>query len=259
MKNKLQNFKFRLPKQFRVSSFQLLVERRQTENLKLKIERAIGNAFTLIELLTVIAIIAIIAALLMPVGALIARKAHIQAAQSERDQLETAIDRYHAAHGFYPPDNPNGALTNQLYYELLGTTTTDGSYFTNLDNSHTIQSSTVRAVFGVGGFMNCTKSSAGEDAPQARNFFPGLKPGQIATNGDDVAVIVTAVASDNPTYQPMPGFVSMSGSPANPWRYLYPGTNNPSSYDLWLQLIVGGKTNLICNWKSQPQINSPLP
>jgi prepilin-type N-terminal cleavage/methylation domain-containing protein len=231
-----------------------------TQNSKLKTQSF--SAFTLIELLAVIAIIAIIAALLMPVGGIIVRKSRIQHAQSERDQIETAIESYHSAYGFYPPDNPGNALTNQLYYELLGTTTSDGSDFTNLDNSHTIQSSTISTVFGVGGFMNCTKSGAGEDASQARNFFPGLKPGQIATNvinNDVVAVIVTAVNSDNPTYQPMPGFVSMAGSPANPWRYLCPGTNNPTSYDLWLQLVVGDKTNLICNWKSQPQINSPLP
>ena len=46
----------------------------------------------------------------------------------------------------------------------------------------------------------------------------------------------------------------------NPWRYnsLNP-TNNPGSYDLWIQLRIGGKTNLICNWTKQVQINSPLP
>ena len=45
----------------------------------------------------------------------------------------------------------------------------------------------------------------------------------------------------------------------NPWRYAYPGTSNPDSYDLWMQLSIGGKTYLLCNWSKQVQINSPLP
>ena len=42
----------------------------------------------------------------------------------------------------------------------------------------------------------------------------------------------------------------------NPWRYAYPGTNNPGSYDLWVQLDIAGNTNLICNWTKQVQINN---
>ena len=45
----------------------------------------------------------------------------------------------------------------------------------------------------------------------------------------------------------------------NPWRYVCPGTNNPGSYDLWIQLSIAGKNNLICNWSEQVQIGSPLP
>jgi hypothetical protein len=45
----------------------------------------------------------------------------------------------------------------------------------------------------------------------------------------------------------------------NPFRYVYPGVNNPNSYDLWVQLRFGGKTNLVCNWSKTVIINSPLP
>jgi hypothetical protein len=46
----------------------------------------------------------------------------------------------------------------------------------------------------------------------------------------------------------------------NPWRYNSSSpTNNPGSYELWIQLRIGGQTNLICNWTKQVQINSPLP
>ena len=46
----------------------------------------------------------------------------------------------------------------------------------------------------------------------------------------------------------------------NPWRYNSSNpTNNPGAYDLWVQLSISGKTNLICNWNKQVQYNSPLP
>lgn len=222
------------------------------------------SAFTLIELLTVIAIIAIIAALLFPAFSAVKRRSIIQQATSERDALETAIESYKAKYGFYPPGNPNSslALTNQLYYELVGTTNYNNAgtvTFTTLDNASSFNSTNVIVnEFGVSGFMNSTRGS-GEDQVSAKNFIPALKASQIATNSDGVYVIVTAV--DSGTYAPMSaGFVNRGGySRANPWRYLYPGVNNTGSYDLWVQIIVGGKTNLICNWKDQPIINSPLP
>jgi prepilin-type N-terminal cleavage/methylation domain-containing protein len=221
------------------------------------------SAFTLIELLTVIAVIAIIAALLFPAFNIVKRKSIINQATSERTALETAIENYHSKYGFYPPGNANPALclTNQLYYELLGTTVTNGSTFTTLDNSSMVSNSPSAVImnyFGVTGFMNCTRGT-GEDKVSAQNYLPNLKPGQIAQiAGDGVHVIVTAV--DSGTYAPMAGFATLNGySKANPWRYVYPGVNNPNSYDLYLQIIVGGQTNLICNWKDQPILNSPLP
>lgn len=218
-------------------------------------------AFTLIELLIVIAIIAVLAALLMPVANIVVQKSLIQRATSERDALETAINSYHAKFGFYPPSSGWGTpTTNQLYYELSGTTT-NSIGFTALDNSSTIDANNIMNFFGVAGFMNCTKGS-GDDAVIAQNFLPSLKPGQIGavTNGSTTTyVITTAVHSDSFYHPPLPGFTSLAGFPANPWRYVYPGTNNPNSYDLWVQIYVGGKTNLICNWFKESKVNYPLP
>ena len=224
------------------------------------------RAFTLIELLVVIAIMATLAALLLPVMGAVKKHQYIYNTQAEMAQLETAIDRYKAAYGFYPPDHPGSltnALVNQLYYELVGTvynpTNTTPDY-TTLDGSAKIKVTDVNPTFGVGGFMNCTKlgtGEAGEDASAARNFLPELKPGQIGTNtigGVGVTLLIGSVGGPDANYKPL------DQQDVNPWRYNSSNpTNNPGSYELWIQLVVGRQTNLICNWTKQVQINSPLP
>jgi prepilin-type N-terminal cleavage/methylation domain-containing protein len=219
------------------------------------------RAFTLIELLVVIAIMGVLAALLFPVVGAVKKRQYIFNTQAEMAKLETAIDRYKATYGFYPPDNPGNPLTNQLYFELVGTVynPTNTPVYTTLDGSAQINASDVPIAFpGVGGFMNCTKPGSGEDASAARNFLPDLKPNQMGTiKAGNVWVtnLITAVGGPDAKYQPL-------GQPdVNPWRYNSSNlTNNPGSYELWIQLVFApGQTNLICNWTKQVQINSPLP
>ena len=218
-------------------------------------------AFTLVELLTVIAVIAVIAALIFPVANTVKRQAFIHNAQAQMSQLETALENYKSAYGFYPPSCPNGPLTNQLYYELEGTmlTTNGGTvYYTTLDHLAQISASplTLSSVFGtgVGGFMNCNKPGGDESAQPARNFLPDLNTNQISAvtiSGTLVNLLVTPLGGPAGAYAPLgqaPG--------VNPWRYTYPGTNNPGSYDLWIQLVIGENTNLICNWTKQVQVNN---
>ena len=39
----------------------------------------------------------------------------------------------------------------------------------------------------------------------------------------------------------------------NPYRYNSSSpTNNPRSYDLWIDVLIGGKINRISNWSEQP-------
>jgi prepilin-type N-terminal cleavage/methylation domain-containing protein len=227
-------------------------------------------AFTLIELLVVITIIGVLAAFLFPVLGGIKRQQYIRNAQAEMEQLETAIDRYKAAQGFYPPDNPGYPLVNQLYFELLGTTVvTNGGVLTyqSLDDpTMQLPLTSLNNVFNntaVSGFMNCTKPGSAEDAPVARNFLPGLKPNQLAVYTNNITkniypikLIITAVGGPDVTYQPL----GAGALGINPWRYNSSNpTNNPGAYDLWVQLSIRGKTNLICNWNRQVQLNSPLP
>jgi prepilin-type N-terminal cleavage/methylation domain-containing protein len=216
------------------------------------------QAFTLIELLVVISIIAVLASFTIPVMRTVKIRQYETHAQAEMAQIETAIDSYKAAHGFYPPDSPN-TLVNQLYYELEGTTFDPAkSLYTTLDGSAQITTNNVPLAFpGVNGFLNCTKPGSGEDSPAGRNFLPGLKPGQYGsfTNGGNnfsITVLATSVSGPDQSGLLVGG--------VNPWRYNSSSpTNNSGAYDLYVQLHVGGKTYLICNWSKQVQINNPLP
>jgi prepilin-type N-terminal cleavage/methylation domain-containing protein len=216
-------------------------------------------AFTLIELLVVISIIAVLAAFTFPVAHAVKRYQYIKQTTAEMGKLETAIDGYYNAYRFYPPTSTSGDVrVSQLYYELIGTTL-NGAVYSTLDSSASITTNNVTIGFpGVGGFVNCTKGS-GEDAVPAKNFLSGLKPQQFGSvtnpspGGVPVTILLGSAGGPDQGYQPFnaPSF--------NPWRYVSPGVNNPGSYDLWMQLVISGQTNLICNWSKQVQINYPLP
>ena len=225
------------------------------------------QGFTLMELLTVIAIIGILTAFTIPVLKSVSRTTKIARVKSEMQQIETELDSYKAQYGVYPQGNGTGtsaAVMNQLYYELSGVTnvTVDSKpCYQTLDEASIVGVAFFTNLFHVRGALNCFKGS-GEDVAAARNFFYDLKPNQIGSlpmtnsfGGYAVNFLVTSVGGPDASYQPM-GFPGL-----NPFRYVpsSPANNNSGSYDLWIQLVINGKTNLICNWDKTVVLNSPLP
>jgi len=249
------------------------------QNSKFKIQDS--AAFTLIELLVVISIIAVLAAFTIPVMKSLKKQQYIKNAQAEMQQLETALDNYKAKYGSYPPGNGNNntyylpandrSQFSQLYYELFGVTHTNQAY-TTLDGASTLTEAQYLAAYGVGGVVN-TSMGGGEDAASAKNFLSGLSAKELFYNVTNrsapTTMLVTSVGGPDPNYQPLsPVGVNIPG--LNPFRYVYPGVNNPGSYDLWVQLSIGSSftgvnaftvTNkyLVCNWSKSVQKNSPLP
>ena len=212
------------------------------------------RAFTLIELLTVIAIIAVLAAITMGLTSA-ARNARVNSrSKAELQQLQTAIESYKSDRNAYPPDHalPVGSRTkvdpvvNQLFYELRGMDVVNGAFRVK-GGQEALQPNVVKDVFGRGGFLN----ASADPSELAKTYFDPKASGvnRVAINGIQVDLLVTAFpwpmnASEPP---PLQGYGEKSR--ANPWRYVSTSaTNNAGGYDLWMEVWVGSEKRVFKNW-----------
>ncbi len=209
-----------------------------------------SRAFTLIEMLVVISVIGVLAALLFPAAAAVRKNGILKRAKAELSQLETGIENYKLKLGFYPPDNPGKATSNQLYFELLGTVQNGGTIDT-LDGSGKILTFSVLSTFGRNAFSNLGARKGAEEGLIAENFLKApLKTSQLGELSPGVKVFVGPV----PWPRGFPGQPT-SVPELNPWRYVSSNpTNNTKSYDLWIDLVIRGKTHRISNWRKEPEI-----
>ena len=207
--------------------------------------------FTLIELLVVVSIIGLLAALTFP-AVTHARIAMLRArAKSELTALETVIERYNQKLGVYPPDNAPYWEAPPLYYELLGTTNVNGVFHT-LDDSAQLTATLMPGAFNnpaLTGFLNCSRGG-GDGLVGAVRFVGELKAGQfMSVTNFNVTTPITVLGTslDGPmVYQ------SATGAKLNPWRYNSSSPqHNPKSFDLWIDVAAGDKTNRICNWSDR--------
>lgn len=197
------------------------------------------DAFTLLELMVVIGIIALLSALIMSGSVAALRKSRITRVKAERDELVAAIESYKSKVGFYPPDN---AFTNPavppLFYELMGVATNTSQQFVTKRGSESISFADTQTVFGRGGFANTASSSSSIDPfLKALNEkkFTNLTVGAVSM----VSVLTVPVDGPGPV-----------GTP-NTWRYVSTNpTNNPKTFDLWAEIVLGGQTTVIGNWKN---------
>lgn len=197
------------------------------------------RAFTIMELLVVISIIAVVAGLVVGLAGMAGKTSKIKRTESENERLVTLINSYHAKLGVYPRDNKNNPGMNSLLYELAGairdtnSTPNDPTYITPL--APPIQASVLNANFGVNGIQNAV--DIGGETSQVHRLLKDVRPDQVFAVVPNTLSLVIPV--DGPNGRP------------NSWRYLVGdnATNNPTTFDLWVDIVVGRKTNTIGNWK----------
>lgn len=224
------------------------------------------RGFTLLELLMVIAVMAIIAGLLVGLAPVASVRMKESRTRAELARLVSAIESYKARHGVYPPDHivryEQGypvvdPLINPLFYELTGVlvvNTPQNGYFVPLGDADgtgkRLTPEDVSRFFGPNrdGFVN-----AATEENQRRLYRVSFKEKQVERisepNDVDIKVLVAPVPwplndSRFPPLINVPGKESI-----NPWRYVSTNpTNNPAQFDLWCEVIIGGKRKVIGNW-----------
>jgi prepilin-type N-terminal cleavage/methylation domain-containing protein len=217
-----------------------------TRTLEMNTTRAHQNrAFTIIELLMVIAIMAIVAGLIVGLAGVSGDSKKIKRTEAELANLVMLIEEYKTKVGVYPPDNPNGNLPerNVLLYELAGAIRKPGPLYTTPFGD--ITQTDLQNTFGVGGIVNARDE--GNVDPDANRSYPILK----SLKSDQSAEVFPGTRS---LVVPIDG---LNGRP-NPWNYrLGNPTNahNPQSFDLWVEIKLGTtngvpKTKIIGNWKN---------
>jgi prepilin-type N-terminal cleavage/methylation domain-containing protein len=198
--------------------------------------------FTLIEMLVVIAVIAILAAMVTGVAIRVAEARKIKRVDAERHNLELIIENYQHTKGQFPPDNglltkvydPDRvyAATNQLFYELTGPT-----YDANNDTYTAFDGSVIKGKE----YIKAFNRDGVANSIEPRNFYnPPPRPVSYSSN--------YIAASKNANVLTVP--VELQQGQINAWRYDSSSTNRHHSdaFDLWAVYTVGKKTKTSQNW-----------
>ena len=227
-----------------------------------------SHAFTLIELLVVIAIIGILAALVIPLAGIATVKMRIARVQAELSNYANAIENYKLETGEYPQDNgllknmntsdtnayKSNAAHNVLFYELTGATfeniTGGQAGFKSLQNSDEVIPNDLKNVFNANGIRNSARAKNDIDYKGFSlkdSQYERLKRETYGYASEHLRVIAVPV----PGPFTLDGGTTVQKKPINPWFYDASSTNrhNKTGFDLWAEINVGGKTEVIGNWK----------
>jgi prepilin-type N-terminal cleavage/methylation domain-containing protein len=222
------------------------------------------GAFTLIELLIVIGIIALLAAMVVPLGSVAISKARISRVNAELQRYVMGIENYKVEVGEYPPDNAllktvatnnlnwrKYAAFSPLYYELSGAVFTNKGgkdVFVVIDSNEEVTPKDLIGNFGVQGIRNSARDR--HDRPFKGFSFRATEHRSLTQIDIELLEV------------PVPGPQMLDGKPRNvakgtpvkfnPWYYDSSSTNrhNQRSFDLWTEILIGKEVHVIGNWKS---------
>lgn len=252
-------------------------------NTSVAVGRRSSRAFTLVEVLVVIAIIGVLAGLIVNLAPGAIRKKRDAVVEAQKQALTTMIESYKEKFGSYPPGNgympvqgylnPGGTInksydayarTNTLLYELTGATpissaTTPIYQYSALGGSNVLRYAFYTNMLGVGGIVNSLErqnfygknlrlrtSMAGKPDDQIRPIAPD--PSKLTDpNAGILVLLVPAPLEWDPTAASL---VPISKDFVNAWRYDCTSTNrhNLDSYDLWAVYSSGKQIITNGNW-----------
>lgn len=241
-------------------------------------------AFTLIEMLVVIGIIGILAALIVNLAPMASEAKKNKLVEAQKNALITMIDIYKDKMGSYPIDNAYNASnnvaynyynlgsprTNLLFYELAGVTYENilnkgKAGYIALDGKNEVYSTTIEKYMGLGaGIANSMNSQKFYTLPLEPRTLPVRKnepfkpiPGSDKLDPDytpdnpnaGVMLLTVPVLLEKDPYN---GYQATTANFFNTWYYDCSSTNrhNPESYDLWAIYSVGNKIVTNGNWNN---------
>lgn len=213
------------------------------------------HAFTLIELLVVISIIGILAGLVVGLTGLATRKSREARVRIEMTKLISDIENYKAKVGYYPPDHKvlvggrevGIPAPNQLYYELSGMVYKNNQFYV-VGGQDPVNANSAQSWFGTAGFANAARR---ESDLQFRTEFKSSQVKRIVNPPIDVLVSPVRGPANR-------AMKTVEGPDVNPWLYVSTSpTNNTDRFDLWIEVIVGGKLMRFSNWERDPVVLSP--
>jgi len=234
------------------------------------------HAFTLVELLVVISIIATLAGLVVGLAPTVGERMRESRIRAELAELQFAIESYKAKFGIYPPDNGtylNGTQAEQLsethsglnplFYELSGVfvDNANGVFYT-ADTKQSLNPTDIQKQFSRDGFVNAALPN------RRRPFTHRLNDRQHAgisrtSEAGGLEVLAVGFITDS-TSKRGSGFAwptdakTLAQYPApipsnpglNPWHYVSTSpVHNPGGYDLWAEYFVRGERRILANWK----------
>jgi prepilin-type N-terminal cleavage/methylation domain-containing protein len=210
-------------------------------------------AFTLIEMLTVIAVIGLLAGIAVGMAPRVGQAGRENRIRAQLNQIATAIESFQADFGHFPPDNlvPGtevvNAVTNSLFYELSGTVINNGD-FVSRDGSDRIAPAVVKQFFNVDGFEN-----AKADVKELKRPYLQMSQKQhaeISSSPDPVVEVLVVPVSWPLNHPNQPTRVKG----LNPWHYVSTRpTNNAAGFDLWAEWVEGNKVKVLSNWAKDVQ------
>ena len=168
--------------------------------------------------------------------------------RTQRAKLVSALEAYKVKFGTYPPDHIVGrsplvvdAVTNTLLYELAGVTLDSTNNTLTVGRLERADAGFVKGFFHCDGFTNC---AASED--KLERFLP-VADLTVLQLHDDPDVYSLGF----PLYSEEIDLKAMYQMQVSSWRYVSTSpTNNPKTYDLWIELKASNRTMIIGNWNA---------